>query len=460
MGGRTPRQRVPVVPFAPYGDKKAPREGLGRGCWRSSLVYLPLVCLACAALEPSVGAERWLVMLGSPALAALTLAALGGYAALALACAATALAYAIDLIGGSSLTQLSIVGPNPAGGHRFYGIGNELEACLVVLILVGTGAALSVPVRLSHLRGTKVAPEARETPGRGPAAFLVVALSFTFVFAYGRYGADVGAAISLPLGAAVAAALLAGRRDLALYAVLLPIPALAPALGRGPGQRRQRPSDQDRARREERRRPARRLRPPHQRDGQQLRPPRADRRPPRRHRRRGAGLAAPRHCSPPGCAASRRCAPPCSAPSPRPSSAPSPTTPARCCSRSAAPICLVFHRLRLGRKRAPGFDPPHPLSWALRANRPSLAIFLELSGRREPARRGARRGAPRAWRRRPCARPRRPARPAEPGAAPRAGGAARAAGLPDPAGPHRGDRRQRRRLQPLRHARGRLRPRP
>lgn len=189
-----------------------------------ALVYLPLVCLACAALEPSVGAERWLVMLGSPALAALTLAALGGYAALAFACGATALAYAIDLIGGSALTQLSIVGPDPAGGHRFYGIGNELEACLVVLILVGTGAALSVPVRLSHRIRGKGAPEAGGAVG--PAAFLVVALSFAFAFAYGRYGADVGAAISLPLGAAVAAALLAGRRDLALYAFLLPVPAL------------------------------------------------------------------------------------------------------------------------------------------------------------------------------------------------------------------------------------------
>ena len=213
------------APFARIGIKR--RTGrIAARLLALALVYLPLVCVACAALEPSVGAERWLVMLGSPALAALTLAALGGYAALALACGATALAYAIDLLGGSSLTQLSIVGPNPAGGHRFYGIGNELEACLVVLILVGTGAALSVPVRLSYLRSTKVAPEARETPRRGPAAFLVVALSFTFVFAYGRYGADVGAAISLPLGAAVAAALLAGRRDLALYAVLLPIPAL------------------------------------------------------------------------------------------------------------------------------------------------------------------------------------------------------------------------------------------
>ncbi len=187
-----------------------------------SLVYLPLLCLVAAALEPSVGAERLLVMLGSPALAAVTLAALGGYRALAFACAATSLAYAIDLIGGSALTQLSVVGPNPAGGDRFYGIGNELEACLVVLILVGTGAALAS----FDVRGHVQAPQ-RRARGRGPATFLVVAAIFTFVFAYGRYGADVGAAISLPLGAAVAAALLADRRRLALLAFLLPIPALA-----------------------------------------------------------------------------------------------------------------------------------------------------------------------------------------------------------------------------------------
>lgn len=186
-----------------------------------SLVYLPLLCLLGAALEPSVAAERLLVMLGSPLLAALTLVVLGGYRALALACGATALAYAVDLIAGSPLTQLSLVGPNPAAGHRFYGIGNELEACLVVLILVGTGAALSGFAVLEHDQTRQ-----RRAGVRGPATFLVVALIFTFVFAYGRYGADVGAAITLPLGAAVAAALLAGRRDLALLAFLLPVPAL------------------------------------------------------------------------------------------------------------------------------------------------------------------------------------------------------------------------------------------
>jgi hypothetical protein len=173
-----------------------------------TLVYAPLLGLLAAALEPSVAAERALFLLGSPALAALTLATLGGYRALAVACAATVLAYTADVLAGSPLTQLSLFGPNPAAGHRYYGIGNELEAILVVLTLVGTGAALSVR-------------------RRGPATFLVVAVVLAFVFAYGGYGADVGAAIVLPLGAAVAAAILAGRPRLAWLALLIPLPALA-----------------------------------------------------------------------------------------------------------------------------------------------------------------------------------------------------------------------------------------
>jgi hypothetical protein len=195
------------------------RERAGRpaACLLStSLVYLPLLCLLAAALEPSLGAERLLLMLGSPALAALTLATLGGYRALACACGATVLAHAIDLIAGSPLTQLSLAGPNPAGGHRFYGIGNELEAILAVLALVGTGAAL-----------TGFAGWSGKSARRGPATFLVVAAVLSFVFAYGRYGADVGAAIVLPLGGAVAAALLAGRPRLAVAALAIPIPALA-----------------------------------------------------------------------------------------------------------------------------------------------------------------------------------------------------------------------------------------
>ncbi|MEX0972825.1 MAG: hypothetical protein WDZ46_06160 [Solirubrobacterales bacterium] len=226
-------ERLSTRSGVPFGPLRSERH-TGRVAARLlalSLVYLPLLCLAGAALEPSVAAEPLLVMLGAPALAALTLTAFGGrrtgaerrpsggYRALAFACAATVLACAIDLIAGSPLTQLSLAGPNPAGGHRFYGVGNELEAALVVMVLAGTGAALATLTVSGH----------GQSPTRrwGPAAFLVVASVFTFVFAYGRYGADVGAAISLPLGAAVAAALLAGRPRLAWAALLLPIPALA-----------------------------------------------------------------------------------------------------------------------------------------------------------------------------------------------------------------------------------------
>jgi hypothetical protein len=206
------------------------RERAGRHAARLlalSLVYLPLLLLAGAALEPGVGAERLLAMLGSPALAALTLLALGGYRALAIACGATVLACAIDVIAGSPLTQLSLVGPNPAAGHRYYGIGNELEAILVVLVLTGTGAALSGFAPRPGSRSGEQDPAFRLDTRGGTAAFLVVATTFAFAFAYGRYGADVGAAIVLPLGGAVAAAAFAGRPRFALLALAVPLPALA-----------------------------------------------------------------------------------------------------------------------------------------------------------------------------------------------------------------------------------------
>jgi hypothetical protein len=148
-----------------------------------------------------------------------------GYRALAVACGTSVLASTADLIAGSPLTQLSLAGPNPAAGHRYYGIGNELEAILVVLVLVGTGAALAGFTTPGWGRSSNRSREGIASPG--PAAFLVVAVAFAFAFGYGRYGADVGAAIVLPLGGAVAAALLAGRRDLALWALAIPIPALA-----------------------------------------------------------------------------------------------------------------------------------------------------------------------------------------------------------------------------------------
>ncbi len=180
-----------------------------------SVAYLPLALLIAAGLSPGTGAERLLLALGAPALAGLSLAAFRGYRALAVACALTTVACAIDVIAGSPLTSLSLVGPNPGGGVRFYGIGNELEAILAPLIIVGTGAAIA-----GFAAG-------RQTRRAAAVAFLAVAILFAFVFAAGRFGADVGAAIVFPAGAAVAAAVTTGRRALALLALAAPLLALA-----------------------------------------------------------------------------------------------------------------------------------------------------------------------------------------------------------------------------------------
>ena len=158
-----------------------------------SVVYLPFVLLIAAIVQPSEGAEQLLVMALAPLLAFLTLLRLDGYRPLAFASGTVVLAYAIDVVAGSPFTSLSLLGPNPGLGVRFYGIGNELEALLAVLVVGGTGAVLS-----GYFPGL----ERR----RVAFAFLAVGLLAALVFAAGRFGADVGAAIVLPVGAAAAAA--------------------------------------------------------------------------------------------------------------------------------------------------------------------------------------------------------------------------------------------------------------
>ena len=182
-----------------------------------ALVYLPLVLLGAAALEPSRTAETLLVILSAPLLGALTRLGLGGgYRALALASALTVLAYAADVVAGSPLTPLSLLGPNPGLGVRFYGIGNELGALLAVLVLAGTGAALA---------GNRGRLSAKVSG----FAFLAVGLPAALIFAAGPFGADVGSAIAIPLGAVAAAAatLAPSRRTTALVLVVVPICALA-----------------------------------------------------------------------------------------------------------------------------------------------------------------------------------------------------------------------------------------
>lgn len=185
-----------------------------------TMAIAPALLLLTAVLAPSEPVERAIVGIGSPLLAGLALAAAaragrGAYGAFAAAAAASIGATAVDVVAGSPLTAVSLLGPNPALGVRFFGIGNELEATIGVLLLLGTGAG--------------VASFRPADPGRAMAiATAVVTALAVLVFAPGRLGADVGAAITFPAGGAVAiiVALRLGARR-ALLVLAAPLAALA-----------------------------------------------------------------------------------------------------------------------------------------------------------------------------------------------------------------------------------------
>ena len=107
-------------------------------------------------------------------------------------------AYAVDLAFGSQLIVRSLLGANPRSGVRFYGLGNELESTLTLLLLVGLGALLWGQAR-----------------SRRSAAIIAVSGAVFAVFVgSGRLGADVGGVITI--GAGIAAG---DRADAARHAV-------------------------------------------------------------------------------------------------------------------------------------------------------------------------------------------------------------------------------------------------
>ena len=180
-----------------------------------SLAWLPLVLLITPAFHPSLLAERVAALLGAPLLAFAAWRLLGGWRALGVAALVPVAAYAVDVVAGSILVPLSIPGPNPVSGSRFYGIGNEIEAIVGTLLPIGVGAALAA------------GPRTRDGGIAAAITFLAAGLAAAAAFALGRFGADVGAAIVLPAGAAVAAAVALGTRRGIVIALLVPVAALA-----------------------------------------------------------------------------------------------------------------------------------------------------------------------------------------------------------------------------------------
>ena len=130
------------------GLRAATRIGLLGALW------LPAVALADAAIAPaSRGEEAAILAGGSLLLGAVTDLTVRWPAGPAVPVFVSFVAHAIDLARGSPLIARSIAGPNPAGGARFYGIGNELEPALPILLFVGLAAAMTGRERSRELAG-------------------------------------------------------------------------------------------------------------------------------------------------------------------------------------------------------------------------------------------------------------------------------------------------------------------
>jgi hypothetical protein len=177
-----------------------------------AVLWLPGAALATAALEPSWVVELLALSVGSIALGALTDRLVPWPLAPAVPAAIVFGAHAIDLARGSPWIGASIAGPNPKGGSRFFGIGNELEIMLSLEVLLGLGAALTL------VRPRYVA-----------RMFAFGCLVAAAIIGSGRLGADVGGVITLGAGAAGAVlASMGGRltRRRVVLAALVPVAAL------------------------------------------------------------------------------------------------------------------------------------------------------------------------------------------------------------------------------------------
>ena len=158
-----------------------------------AILWLPAVTLLVPLVgNPSAPVEIGLVAILSLALGAASDRLLPWPRAAVVPALVSLAAFTLDLILGSPLVIRSVLGPSPGYGARFYGIGNELEAVLVVLLLVGMAGLLAWR------------PKSWSAAGAVGAAGLALAV----VLGSGRLGAAVGGVVVVAVGAGVMAVML------------------------------------------------------------------------------------------------------------------------------------------------------------------------------------------------------------------------------------------------------------
>ncbi|MGA9876741.1 MAG: hypothetical protein WBQ21_13130 [Solirubrobacteraceae bacterium] len=185
------------------GDQDGPasrhtqRSRSAHGAWAMrvgalAMLWTPVAVLLPAALEPSRSAEFALIVAVCFALGALTDRLTPWPRAPIVPAVAAVVALTVDALAGTQLLMRSLLGPNPAFGARFYGIGNELKSGLAVLVFSAVAAALYPAVR-----------------GRRAAAIMACAgILLAIVEGSARIGAGVGGVILVSAGTAVATVML------------------------------------------------------------------------------------------------------------------------------------------------------------------------------------------------------------------------------------------------------------
>ncbi len=179
-----------------------------------AVMWWPSVVLLAAAVEPASRTGEVFFIAGvSLALGALTTRLLAWDRAPLLPAAVCLAAYAADLALGSNLLVVSVLGPSVVSGSRFYGVSNELEPILPLVLLVGLAALTT----------------GREITRRILVLYGLAGLGLLVVVGWGRMGADVGGVITIGAGVAVATLVMlpgaTSARRLAV-AALVPVAAL------------------------------------------------------------------------------------------------------------------------------------------------------------------------------------------------------------------------------------------
>jgi hypothetical protein len=180
-----------------------------------ALMWWPAMVLVGALVEPQRRLlETALIAVGATLLAVATDRLIPWPRGTVVPAIVTVVAYTVDLAGGFDLLTRSALGPSVAFGGRFYGISNELEPLLPILVLAGMAPIMA----------------GRRPSRRNAAAYALAGVALGIIVGWGRLGADVGGVLTVAGAFTVATlVMLPGgvTRRAAVVAALVPVAAIA-----------------------------------------------------------------------------------------------------------------------------------------------------------------------------------------------------------------------------------------